>query len=190
MRQGRAGMWVGFGLHLCAPLFPLGGKPMKLYVLLLATLTWAGSALAVRGQDAAAVRWTLAASAERGSPVGKGAVVMARLHALIEPGWHVYSLYEERGGPTAMRISVPARASFAISGDFDAPLPKSAIDPAFGMETHFYTGDVEVRIPLRATRKTEGPVAVDVFYQACTPEMCLRPTMAHLTAVVTKAGGP
>ncbi|MGA8110924.1 MAG: protein-disulfide reductase DsbD domain-containing protein [Acidobacteriaceae bacterium] len=136
------------------------------------------------GQEPAPVAWTLAASA--GSPLGRGAVVTARLHASIEPGWHIYSLHEERGGPTAMRISVPARAPFAISGDFDAPTPRTGIDPGFGMETHFYTGEVAVRIPLRATRKTDGPVAVDVFYQACNRETCLRPTVAHLTAAVTR----
>ena len=158
---------------------------MRLLAVSLATvLACGGLALAVRGQDTAPVEWTLAASA--GSPVGRGAAVTARLHAAIEPGWHIYSLHEDPGGPTAMRISVPAREPFAISGDFDAPTPRSAIDPGFQMETHFYTGEVDVRIPLRATRKTDGPVAVDVFYQACNRELCLPPTTAHLTAPLTK----
>lgn len=137
-------------------------------------------------QESVPVRWTLAASAAEGAPVGRGSAVTARLHAAVESGWHIYSLHEEPGGPTALRISVPPQSTFAISGDVGAPPPKSAIDPGFDMETHFYTGDVDLTIPLRATRKTAGPVAVDVFYQACNRETCLRPTVAHLTAPVTK----
>ncbi|HEX4038610.1 MAG TPA: protein-disulfide reductase DsbD domain-containing protein [Acidobacteriaceae bacterium] len=160
---------------------------MKTFTLLLAVLlAYGGLNVRAQDQEAAPVEWTLAASAA--SPVGRGAAVTARVHAAVSPGWHVYSLHEEAGGPAAMRITV--REPFAISGDFDAPTPRSAIDPGFDMETHFYTGDVEVRIPLRATRKTDGPVAVDVFYQACNQETCLRPTVAHLTAAVTKAGDP
>ncbi len=130
------------------------------------------------------MQWTLTASAVAGTPVNRGTAVSAHLHAAIAPGWHVYSLHEEPGGPTALRITVPA--PFAMSGDLDVPTPRSAIDPGFGMETHFYTGDVDVTIPLRATRKTAGPVGVDVFYQACNREMCLRPTVAHVTAAVAK----
>lgn len=132
------------------------------------------------------VRWTLAALAADGTPVRRGATVTVQLHAAIEPGWHIYSLHEEPGGPMALRISVGPKEPFAMSGDVDAPAPQSAIDPAFGMETHFYTGVVGMRILLRATRTTVGPAAVDVFYQACTREMCLRPTTEHLTAVVTR----
>jgi thiol:disulfide interchange protein DsbD len=139
------------------------------------------------GQEAEPVQWSLAASASDGSPVRKGTAVIAHLHAVIKPGWHIYSLYEEPGGPTAMRITVPTREPFAIGGDFDLPPPRSGIDPGFERETHFYTGDVVVTIPLRATRKTAVPVAVDVFYQACNRESCLRPTVAHLTAAVVKA---
>src|ERR1700728_4214074 len=87
-------------------------------------------------REAAPVQWTVTASATEGSPVGQGAAVRARLHAAIEAGWHVYSLHEEPGGPTAMRIVVPPREPFVISGDFDAPPPRSAIDPGFEMETH------------------------------------------------------
>ena len=137
-------------------------------------------------QKPAPVRWTLAASAEQGPLVIKGAALTARLHAAIEPGWHIYALHEEPGGPTAMGISLPSRGPFAITGNLDAPTPKSAIDPGFGMETHFYTGNVEMTIPLRATRRTAGPVAIDVLYQACTREMCLPPSVAHLTAPVVK----
>lgn len=135
------------------------------------------------------VRWTLTAWAVRGSAVERGAALMARVHAQIERGWHVYSLYEKPGGPTAMRITLPPGEPYAIRGDFDAPPPRSAMDPAFGMETRFYTGDADVTVPLRAKRKTDGAVAVDVFYQACNREMCLRPTVAHLTASVTEAKG-
>lgn len=162
-----------------------------LWVLIIAGMCTVRMALVrVQGQEAdreaEPVHWTLTTSVLEGSSIGKGTAVTACLHAAIEPGWHVYSLHQERGGPSAMRISLPAREPFAISGDLDARPPKSAIDPGFGMETHFYSDDVEVMIPLRATRKTVEPVELDVFYQACNRETCLRPTMAHLKASEAK----
>lgn len=139
------------------------------------------------GSEPNPVHWTLAAFAS-GFPLQKGATVATHLHAAIAPGWHVYSLYEPPGGPTPMRITLPMRVPFTISGNLDAPPPRSAIDPGFGTETHFYTGNLDVAIPLRATRKTAGPVAIDVLYQACTRETCLPPSVDHLTAaVVAKA---
>jgi DsbC/DsbD-like thiol-disulfide interchange protein len=180
------------GLHCLRPGFRGTDGSMNAARFLVAALMMSGAWAAcvpvvpVRAQETGQrvdpVRWMLTASAAEGSPVRKGAAVTVRLHAAIEPGWHIYSLHEGPGGATAMRITVPPLEPFAISGDLDAPLPKSAIDPGFEMETHFYTGNVEMTIPLRATRKTAGPVAIDVSYQACTRETCLPPTVAHLTA--------
>ncbi len=111
----------------------------------------------------------------------------AHLHASIQPGWHIYSLHQEPRGPIAMSVSVPPRQPLAISGDIDAPQPRSAADPGFGVETYFYTGNVDLAIPLRATRKSSATVSLDVRYQACNREMCLPPAVAHLTAPVTKS---
>jgi DsbC/DsbD-like thiol-disulfide interchange protein len=171
---------------------------MKRASLLLATLMVTGLMLACvlgasvsaqeTGEQTVPVRWMLVATAEQGTPVRKGASVTAHLHAAIEPGWHVYSLHEEPGGPTAMRISLSPRTPFAISGSLSVPSPQSAIDAGFGMETYFYTGDVEIPIPLRATRSAAGLVGIDVLYQACNRDTCLRPAVAHLTAQLVEAG--
>ena len=152
-------------------------------------LTWAGCitlGLPCFGQESVPVQWVLTASAESGSPVAPGSEVSAQLDARIEPGWHIYSLHEEPGGPTAMKIGVPAGSPFAISGDVDAPRPESAADPGFGIVTRFYTSKVRLSVPLRSTRKAAGTVTVDVEYQACNRETCLRPAVEHLTAPVTK----
>lgn len=86
-----------------------------------------------------------------------------------------------------MKLSVPAQSPFAVSGEVDAPPPESAADPGFGIVTRFYTGELRLTVPLRATRKVSGSVAVDVEYQACNRETCLRPAVVHLAAPVTKA---
>lgn len=99
----------------------------------------------------------------------------------------MYSLHEEPGGPIAMTIHAPLRQPLAINGDIDAPRPNSAADPGFGIVTYFYTGSVDLAVPLRATRKFSGQVMVDVRYQACNRETCLPPAVEHLTAALTKS---
>jgi DsbC/DsbD-like thiol-disulfide interchange protein len=145
-------------------------------------LSWAAF-----GQEPGPVQWALSVSTAQRPPLSRGAELTARLHASIERGWHIYSLHEQPGGPTPMKISVPPRQPFAISGDISAPQPRSAVDPGFGMETYFYAGEVNLAVPLRVRRRFSGTVAVDVRYQACNRDMCLQPAIAHLAASVMKS---
>ena len=157
---------------------------MKAVLLFVGCLALSSAAVAQEGNP---IQWALSASTPQSLPMRKNAAVTARLHVSIAPGWHIYSLHQEKGGPIAMIVNVSPHQPLAVSGDIDAPLPKSTADPAFGVTTYFYTGDVDVAIPLRTTRKLSGTVALDVRYQACNREICLRPAVEHLTAPITKS---
>lgn len=157
---------------------------MKAVLLFVGCLALSSAAVA---QETNPIQWALSASTAQSLPLRKNAAVTAHLHASIAPGWHVYSLHQEKGGPIAMNVSLPPRQPLAISGDIDAPQPKSTTDPAFGVTTYFYSGDVELTIPLRATRNFSGSVTLDVRYQACNHEICLRPALEHLIAPITKS---
>ena len=135
------------------------------------------------------IQWTLSATTGTTLPLRKGATVVAHLHANIQSGWHLYALDQEPGGPTATRINVSDGQPFALNGNIDQPVPMSAIDPNFNLETHFYQDEVTFTIPLKvvATVKSKPPaVSVDVLYQTCNDTMCLPPTVAHLTSEVKR----
>ena len=135
------------------------------------------------------VQWTLSASTRDRLPLHKGATVVAHLHVAIQSGWHLYALDQEPGGPTAMKISLPARQPLVIYGDIDAPASKTAVDPSFNVETRFYEDDATFAIQLKATTKLPSgfrKIYVDVLYQACNAMRCLPPTVSHLTSPVVR----
>jgi len=113
-----------------------------------------GTALPIGAQIHHPVQWTLTASAQGARPLHRGQAVVARLHAQIQRGWHLYASGQEPGGPTALRISVPERQPFAIHGDISAPTPDTAIDPNLNVETRFYEDSVMFTIPLKVNSAT------------------------------------
>ncbi len=132
------------------------------------------------------IQWSLSASS-RGSALKKGAQVAAHLHATIQPGWHLYALDQEPGGPTATRITLSGRQPFVLDGDIEQPTPTTAIDPNFNLETHYYEDQATFTIPLKATaavKSGSSKVSMDVLYQTCNDTMCLPPTVSHLTSAV------
>jgi thiol:disulfide interchange protein DsbD len=127
---------------------------------------------------------------EENLPLRKGATVVAQLRATIDSGWHLYSLAQEPGGPTATKIKVADGQPFKIHGDIDQPTPISALDPNFNLETHFYEREVTFKIPLTVATsvKSKQPVlSIDVLYQTCNDTTCLPPTVAHVTAEVKQS---
>src|SRR5579884_2423107 len=63
-----------------------------------------------------------------------GATVRVRLTATIDPDWHVYSLTQKPGGPTPLRITVPAGQPFTLGGTVTGPTPHVEFDPNFSMQ--------------------------------------------------------
>jgi thiol:disulfide interchange protein DsbD len=152
-------------------------------------------ALGLAGQPKASaetphpIHWALSATAESRLPLRKGSTLVAHLYATIQPGWHLYALDQEPGGPTATRISLTKGRPFTLSGDIDESTPMTAIDPNFNLQTHFFLGEAHFTIPLKVSSavKNKAPVvAVDVLYQTCNDTMCLPPTVAHVTSEVKR----
>jgi DsbC/DsbD-like thiol-disulfide interchange protein len=136
------------------------------------------------------VKWTLSAETEENLPLRKGATVVAQLRATIDSGWHLYSLDQEPGGPTATKIKVADGQPFKIHGDIDQPTPISALDRNFNLETHFYEREVTFKISLTVATsvKSKQPLlSIDVLYQTCNDTTCLPPTVAHVTAEVKQS---
>ena len=130
------------------------------------------------------IRWTLAASVQNHLTLRKGSEVTAHIHAVIQPGWHVYALNQRPGGPMAARIVVPQDQAFVLNGDIDETASTKRYDPNFNMETRLYEHEASFSIPLTATNDRSPKLFIDVHYQACNDTICLEPTTAHLSTII------
>lgn len=130
------------------------------------------------------IHWTLTAATHSPLPARKGARAVAHLRATIKPGWHLYALNQQPGGPVATRISVAEGQHWAVRGSVHEPTPITKHDPNFNIPTHFYNRAVNFTIPLEATGAAGRTVAVDVLFQTCNDELCLPPQTVEVTAPV------
>ena len=95
------------------------------------------------------------------------------LHGAVAPGWHVYSLKQLPEGPTPLVASVAANEVAALDGATTGSAPTKFHDPAFGLETQFYTGQFTLTLPVRSRKHREAPV------RRRSRSMCgFRPAMA------------
>jgi len=71
------------------------------------------------------------------------------LDAAIDPGWHIFSIHQTPP-PVATSFKLPSGGSFEIISSPKQLESQTAFDPNFEIQTEFYTGKAEFRIPLRA----------------------------------------
>jgi DsbC/DsbD-like thiol-disulfide interchange protein len=159
------------------------GRTQCLLVLAMAMATIS----TCRAEAPHPIKWSLTANAAV-LPLSKGSQVQATLRAQIQPGWHLYALDQEPGGPTATKISLPASQAFTLNGSIESDIaPIIANDPNFNLETRFFEGDTSFRIPVEATSPASAAPAkltVEVFFQTCSDRTCLPPVVARVSAQV------
>jgi thiol:disulfide interchange protein DsbD len=134
------------------------------------------------------VKWTLAVDQPAGTP---GGVVLAKLQAEIDPGWHMYSLSTPPGPiPTTVKtIDSPAIARVTI---FEPP-PIRKFDPNFNAETETYEGTQTfyARIELKKDAAPGAvPVTFEPRYQTCSGTSCIPPRTRTVTATLNVVPGP
>jgi thiol:disulfide interchange protein DsbD len=141
-----------------------------------------------------AVQWS--AKLDSARPLKPGDKVFATLEVKIESGWHMYSITQPPGGPTTTEISVPPKQVLQAAGTITGPVPQTAYDPNFEMETEFYEEAASFKVPLVVDSKAKpGPakVVLDVLFQVCNETTCMPPTTAQVPLKVTiaaSAGAP
>lgn len=133
--------------------------------------------------DAQVVEWAAIASAPKPGPENT-TLVDLQVQLTVTGGWHVYSLTQTTGGPTAMTVKVAP--PYEISGDIAGPPGDKAKDPNFGIVTETYSGEQIFRIPLRlasAASLNPPPIEVKIRSQACSDKLCLpaRTTTLNVT---------
>jgi thiol:disulfide interchange protein DsbD len=121
------------------------------------------------------VRWT--PRLDPSTAVKAGANFEAILDAKIEPGWHLYALTQEGGGPQALVIAASRTSPFKLTGPVIAPLPITAPDANFNIDTQYHAEEATFYVPLAVPAEASGrtKLDLDVTFQTCTDRFCLPP---------------
>ncbi len=150
--------------------------------LLIATLG------AVDATAQTVVRWRASVAPE--ARVEPGGTVEVTLDATIDAGWKLYALTQEGVGPQALAITVPDDSVVSLAGGVIGPLPFSAFDANFNIDTQYHTETATFYVPVALAAAAAGrvPVPVEVTWQTCTDRYCLPPATERLTLTVLVPG--
>lgn len=127
------------------------------------------------------VRWT--PKVEPAVAVKAGADFEVVLDARIDPGWHLYALTQEGGGPQALVIAVPPESPFKLAGGIIAPLPITAPDANFNIDTQYHAEEATFYVPITVPVDAAGrmPLDLDITFQTCTDRFCLPPVTERVS---------
>jgi DsbC/DsbD-like thiol-disulfide interchange protein len=140
-----------------------------------------GLAAAVPQRPADVVQWSATATVPS---VTAGETVTVVLRAQIQGGWKLYALTQPPGGPQKLSIGVAKDAPFTITEkQIVAPAPKKMKDANFGTDSMFYEKVVEFTVPVSVAKTASGgaEIPLEVTFQACGAELCLRPFTQKLS---------
>jgi thiol:disulfide interchange protein DsbD len=126
-------------------------------------------------------KWSLELDQKAARP---GGIVLARLVARMEPGWHLYSPTTPAGGPIPTRIELaenPAVGSFKVH---QRPAV-TKFDPNFKIDTETYEEEATFLFEIRLAENAPAgstELTARVRYQLCTDKLCLPPVRKTATA--------
>jgi thiol:disulfide interchange protein DsbD len=119
-------------------------------------------------------------------PVKSGENFTLRLDAVIEHGWHLYSIDQPSGGPIATEISLASGPPFEL-GVVTGPKPHLLFDSNFDMQVGFYAEKAEFSLPVKVgpdAATGRQTLVVEARYQSCNDKLCLPPKTVTLEAPV------
>lgn len=177
-------MWLFFGLCLVSAnwaMGQLGEDPLGL------DFSQANSAAA---DDQAVVELSAYVT-----PARAGLPPRLYLTAEVQPGWHIYSITQAKGGPLPTKIRLAESKQVHLAGEFTAqPKPKVSLEadvwPDLPIETH--EGRVTWSAPLEIAADTPlEALRIDgtLEAQACNATGCLPPKEYSFTAKVKALAG-
>jgi len=102
----------------------------------------------------------------------KEAVVF--LKATIEDTWHIYSAYQQDGGPVKTSFEFAASKDYSLDGKIEEPTPASKFEKAFNMKVSYFENAVifQQKVHLNAA----NPVVMGkLTFMVCNNQKCLPP---------------
>lgn len=150
-------------------------------LVLVTILLAATSPLVAQVPDQVVVRWR--ASMDAAAVVTAGSTVEIVLEASIDPGWKMYALTQEGAGPQPLRVALAEGSRLQVDGNIIAPLPFSAFDANFNIDTQYHSEAATFYVPVLIPSDAAGrmPVDIEATYQTCTERFCLPPTTERIS---------
>ena len=110
--------------------------------------------------------------------------------ARIEPGWKLYAITQLEGGPKPLAFALTAGSTFRIdTKKIGAPEPKVLKqDENFAIDTRYYENEAKFTVPVSLPQTLPAgslEVPLEVTFQACGKELCLRPFTQKLPVKLT-----
>lgn len=131
------------------------------------------------------VTWSLIRPATKS--IVRGTTIDVVLRAAIGPGWHLYGLDLDEGGPISTEISLPAGQPFAFARSIRSSKPHEVFDPSFKMTVRLYTGRAEFVLPIAVAASAprgRHTLTVETRYQSCNDRICLPPRTSKVTLTI------
>ena len=139
------------------------------------------------GRAQVPVRWSTGPAPPK--PIAAGQTFSVTLIAEIDPGWKLYAITQEPGGPVPTTFRVGEASRFELVSDVVGPPPERAHDPNFDIETEFHEDAAVFQARVRPKRTAGGreTLTIEVGYQTCNDRLCLPPTTVPLSVAVAMA---
>ena len=133
------------------------------------------------------VKWSATPSS---STVTPGSVVGVSVTATVQPGWKLYAIEQPANGPRPLTFAMRKGAAFEIvSKKIGAPKSKvQKQDANFAIDTRYYENEAVFTVPVTIPRSTpvgSHELPLEVTFQACGAELCLRPFTQALPVKVS-----
>jgi DsbC/DsbD-like thiol-disulfide interchange protein len=136
------------------------------------------------------VKWTAEGPQAAVSPDRR--TVHVKVRADIQPGWKLYAIQQPEGGPKPLAFGTSDDSPFKVSTQhIIAPRAKVLKqDENFAVDTHYYESSAAFTIPVAIDRSAAigtHEIPLDVTFQACGNELCLRPFTQKIPVTVSIA---
>ncbi|CAN5823584.1 hypothetical protein BH24ACI5_BH24ACI5_22440 [soil metagenome] len=130
------------------------------------------------------VKWSAVAQA------GSGDAVTVTVTAKVQAGWKLYAIEQPPGGPIPLAFDLADGAPYDIvPGQIVSPKAKvQKQDANFTVDTRYYEGEAKFTVPVRMKGTVPAgarTIPLEITFQACGAELCLRPFTERLAVPVT-----
>ena len=136
---------------------------LKLLIFLLLA-----AASTVSAQILKPVKWSYAAK----KLDDKHAVIY--LKAVIDDGWHIYSVNQPEGGPQKTLFTFKKVNGISLVGKPSEPEPEKHFEKAFGIDVFYFEHSVIFQQKV-SLKRAEAIVKGHLTYMACNDHQCLPP---------------
>jgi len=111
-----------------------------------------------------------------------------RMTAIIDPGWYIYGMDLEPGGPIPTDFIFEEDDAYELVGDVSAPEAEVKYDPNFEMDIPMYSGQVTFTQVVRVLTADPVTVSGELEYMSCDDQRCLPPDFMTFSFDLDGAG--